>query len=836
MASRNIKGITIEIEGKTQQLQDALSSVDKQVYGLNNDLKSLNQALKLDPKNTELLAQKQDVLARNITATKDRLETLKEAQRQMGDYASLTDEQKTKYNQLSVEIAKGENALKGMQKELRATAGIDVSKLKEGLKKVGDVALDVSKKLANATAVVGSAVAGITIAGVKSYAELEQNVGGVETLFGKSAEKVIQNSSRAFETAGVSANEYMQGVMSFSASLIKSVGKDTDKAAKLADQAFIDMSDNANKFGTDMSSVQSAFQGFAKQNYNMLDNLKLGYGGNKSEMERLLKDAQKISGVKYDIKNLSDVYEAIHVIQKEMGVSGYGAIELQEKLRTMSLSSKEVKKVAEDMGITYEEAMQRMKDGTLSVQDAQVLLGTTAKEGATTISGSINMMKGAFDNFLNGSGSPEQLGDAMLIVMSNVATAFSDLLPKIASGLQTLATQVLPTIVDIIWEMLPFLLDTITQLLQFLFNSISQNTKVISDTITMIIKEIINFITANLPALIQAGISIILALVNGIVDAIPTLAEALPQLITTILNVLIENIPAVLEGAIQLLMALVEAIPVIITELVNQLPTIVETIITTLLDNLPMLLDASIQLFMALVKAIPQIIIQLVKIAPTIITSIVKTLWDNRGKVLEAGKKILISLKDGIVGYYTTLWGFIKKIPTTIKEKLIEGIQNIKDAGKELISGLWNGIQEKWDALKDKVKEFGKGVVGKFKKVFGIKSPSKVFKDEIGQWLGYGIEEGFIDTMNEVSSHMAQSIPVDALVSEVNSAMSGLNRGIQNSINPQVNPNITFNQNYQAMANAMKDALSDMEVELDDREVGRFVSKTITDEVYGGIV
>lgn len=269
--SRSIKGITIEIGGNTTKLEEALKGVNKQVYSLNTDLKNLNQALKLDPKNTELLAQKHDVLKRNIEATTEKLNTLKEAQRQMGDYNKLTDEQKTSYNKLSGEIAKSENALKGMNKELKESSKIDLGKLKDGLKKVGEVALDVSKKMLQVSAAVGTALAGFVAAGVKSYAELEQNLGGVETLFGDNANKVVENAKNAWKTAGVSANEYMADVTSFSASLLQSLGGDTAKAADVADMAFRDMSDNANKFGTDMQSIQNAYQGFAKQNYTMLD-------------------------------------------------------------------------------------------------------------------------------------------------------------------------------------------------------------------------------------------------------------------------------------------------------------------------------------------------------------------------------------------------------------------------------------------------------------------------------------------------------------------------------------------------------------------------------------
>lgn len=779
MASKNIKGITIEIGGNTTKLQDALKGVDKQVYSLNSDLKALDQALKLNPKNTELLAQKQDVLQRNIQATTEKLNTLKEAQRQMGDYNKLTDEQKTSYNQLSLEIAKSETALKSMKKELQATSGIDMSKLKDGLKKVGEVALDVTKKLAQVTTAVSGALAGVVAMGVKSYAELEQNLGGVETLFGDSADKVVENAKNAYKTAGVSANEYMAGVTSFSASLLQSLGGDTSKAADIADMAFRDMSDNANKFGTDMSSIQSAYQGFAKQNYTMLDNLKLGYGGTKTEMERLLKDAEKISGVKYDIKNLDDVYEAIHVIQDEMGVTG-----------------------------------------------------TTAEEASATISGSATAMKAAFENFLNGSGSPEDLAEAVTNMLTNVGKAIGKLAPSILSGIVTLIQTLLPQVVQMLMQLIPQLLTAVQNMINTLLTMLLQNTTAISTAITNLINLIIQFLTTNLPLILQAGITILLTLVQGIIDSIPTLAEALPQVVTTIINVLIENIPLVLEAAIQLLMALVEAIPVIIEALVDALPTIVDTIITTLLDNLPMLLEACIKLFMALVEAIPKVIIELVKVTPTIVTSVVKTLWDNRGKILEGGKKMLLNIRDGIVNNLSELMSKVKEIPSKVKTWIEEGLQKLHDVGDNFVKGIWQGISDGLGWIKGKLKEWVGDVVDFCKKILGIKSPSKVMADSVGKYMAEGIGVGFEDEMDSVEKEMAKSIPIDSLVSDVNNAMRGLNQGINSSINPQINPNITYNQNYELMAKAMKDAMSDMEIELDDREVGKFVTKTITEEIY----
>lgn len=235
------------------------------------------------------------------------------------------------------------------------------------------------KGVLTAIGAVTTAIVGIGTASVKSYADLEQNIGGVETLFKSSADKVIKNAENAYKTAGMSANEYMSTVTGFSASLLQSLSGDTEKAADVADMALIDMADNANKMGTSMESIQFAYQGFAKQNYTMLDNLKLGYGGTKDEMERLLTDAQKLTGVKYDITNLNDVFQAIHVIQGELGITG-----------------------------------------------------TTAKEAEETITGSVASMKSAWDNFLNGSGTFDEFVKSAKIAFNNIATAVGELLPRIA--------------------------------------------------------------------------------------------------------------------------------------------------------------------------------------------------------------------------------------------------------------------------------------------------------------------------------------------------------------------------------------------------------------------
>ena len=726
MASKNIKGITIEIGGNTTKLEQALKDVNKVVYSTNAELRSLNQALKLDPKNTELLAQKQEVLRNNIKATTERLETLKEAQKQMGSYSSLTDEQKEQYRALSVEIAKSENALKGMTNELKNMNKVDLSKVKEVLQKIGEVALDVAKKMMQVTTAIGGALAGLVGAGVKSYADLEQNLGGVETLFGDSANKVIENAKNAYKTAGVSANEYMAGVTSFSASLLQSLGGDTAKAADVADMAFRDMSDNANKFGTDMGSIQNAYQGFAKQNYTMLDNLKLGYGGTKTEMERLLRDAEKFSGVKYDINNLSDVYEAIHVIQEQMEVTG-----------------------------------------------------TTAKESEKTISGSVQSMKAAFDNFLNGSGSPEALAETITNVFNNVGNAIIQLAPSILSGVVILLQTLIPQIAQLLLDLLPQLLTAITNMINALLNMITSNMEGISNAISQIINAIVGFITENLPTIIEMGIQLLVALVEGIIKSIPQLIPALVQCIETIVTTIIDYLPMIIDTGIDLLVALIEGIVDAIPQLVAMLPKIIQRIVETLTrpDMIVKIIGASLQLMLALGKGLIEAIPQMLTAIPNIIGAIVT--------------------------------GFRNSIANT----------NWGELGKNIIKGICDGFGRIGSYLNNKVNEVKEQITAKFKKIFGIHSPSTLMRDTIGLNITAGIGEG-----------IEEGIP--QALKDVDVAMKQLNAGIEASVNPTINPSVSYDTNYRLMASAMKEALQDMDIVMDDEKYGKFVVKTVTDTIY----
>ena len=332
------------------------------------------------------------------------------------------------------EAGKLKNSVSGAVKGVRGTLG--------GLAKV------VAGVTATITAAFGAAAVAITKQAVDAYADYEQLIGGVETLFKDAADKVAGYAEDAFYTVGISANEYMETVTSFSASLISSLAGDTVKAADVANMALTDMADNANKMGTPLESIKTAYQGFAKQNYTMLDNLKLGYGGTKTEMERLLKDAHKLTGVKYNINNLADVYNAIHAIQGEMGISA---------------------RTAEDVAEIYKNTGREVSE----------TIGTTAKEAEKTITGSANMTKAAWKNVLAAIAGGGDLDKAINNLVYSVSKYFDNIVPVVERSLagigeliEKVAPQLVETVAAALIKAIPSLLNAVYQMIIGLANGI----------------------------------------------------------------------------------------------------------------------------------------------------------------------------------------------------------------------------------------------------------------------------------------------------------------------------------------------------------------------------
>lgn len=381
-------------------------------------------------------------------------------------------------------------------------------KLGSGLKtaaKIGGAAIT--------TAAAG--VAALTKASAENYAEYEQLVGGVETLFKNSADKVMQYADNAYKTAGMSANEYMSTVTSFSASLLQSLGGDTEAAADKADQAITDMSDNANKMGTSMEMIQNAYQGFAKQNFTMLDNLKLGYGGTQEEMKRLLADAEKLSGVKYDISSYADIVDAIHVIQTEMGITG-----------------------------------------------------TTAKEASSTIQGSLSSMKSAWQNLTVGIADENADIEGLINrFVDSVVTVGQNLIPRIEQiflGIGTLIQKLAPVIGEalpqLISTVLPSLLSAGFSLLMGLIDGIMDNLDALIEAAFQVIDMLLDGIIDNLPRIVTMGIELIGKLAVGLIQAIPSLVSKVPELIGALAQGFVDFSGKVVEIGINLVKSLWDGI------------------------------------------------------------------------------------------------------------------------------------------------------------------------------------------------------------------------------------------------------------------------------------
>lgn len=327
--SSRVKGITVKIGGDVSGLDKALQKVNKEINDTQAKLRDVKRLLKMDPGNTELLRQKHQLLSKAVGETKDKLKQLKDAEKQLKD--SGIDENSAQFQSLRREIIETESSLDDLTKAANQSntalekIGATADKVASGAQKVADATAGISR--AAQTGLAAAAAATVKI--VDSYADYEQLIGGVETLFKGDAKTLVNYANNAYKAAGLSANAYMETATGFAASLVSSLGGDTRKAVDLADMAITDMADNTNKMGSDISSIQNAYQGFAKQNYTMLDNLKLGFGGTKEEMQRLLTEAEKLSGIHYDIGNYADIVNAIHVIQTEMGITGTTAKEAE---------------------------------------------------------------------------------------------------------------------------------------------------------------------------------------------------------------------------------------------------------------------------------------------------------------------------------------------------------------------------------------------------------------------------------------------------------------------------------------------------------------------------
>lgn len=592
--------------------------------------------------------------------------------------------------------------------ELFVKIGADTTEANKGIDEVGQKTSGLGEKLKSGLATAGKvAVAGVAAGtaalvtlgtkAVEAYADYEQLVGGVETLFKDSQDQVMDYANNAYKTAGLSANEYMETVTSFSASLLQSLDGDTSAAADKANLAITDMSDNANKMGTDMTSIQNAYQGFAKANYTMLDNLKLGYGGTQAEMERLLADAEKISGIKYDISSYADIVDAIHVVQTEMGITG-----------------------------------------------------TTAEEAASTIQGSFGMMKSAWQNLVTGMADPDQdLGvlvgnftDSVVIAGNNLIPRIQELLPRIVEATTSLIGTVSEQLPAILGTVLPSLVEGATNLVTGLMAALPSVLSVFADVAPTVINTLVPALIELLPQITQTGIDVIVSLAQGIADALPQLIPAATDAIIKIVEVLTspENLGNLIDAALAIILALVDGLVDATPKLIAAVPDVITNLVTAIIANMPKILEAGVEITMALADGLIKALPELIAAIPNLILGIVQGIIDNLPEIIMAGPKIIAALATGLIEAIPDIVMVIPQLIRSIVDTFLSF--DWGSIGKNIVEGIKNGFVNMWNSFKQTVENVFTGLVDGVKSFLGIASPSKVFAG-IGGYMAEGLGQGF---------------------------------------------------------------------------------------------
>ena len=616
-------------------------------------------------------------------------------------------------------------SVKNMNESMKDATN-SASKMSSVMKGIGSSAIKVGKGLAVAGAAAATAVTALVSKSVGAFADYEQLTGGVETLFGASGRSVeeyaqsvgksvsdiqgkydslmsaqnavLENANKAYMTAGMSANEYMDTVTGFSASLISSLGGDTNKAADYANSALVDMSDNANKMGTDMESIKNAYQGFAKQNYTMLDNLKLGYGGTQAEMKRLLGDAQKLTGQKYDISSFADITQAIHAIQTQMDITG-----------------------------------------------------TTAKEASTTISGSWGSLKAAFQNVLVGLTTGGDMFDQSLDALINTAVTFGqNIIPAIKGALsgigyliEGLAPVIGETIPPLINDLAPTLANSAVSLISSLVNGLTQNATQFSECLSNMIIVAVAGISTVVPQLLDAASKIVSNLMQGLTNSMPQIVNGAVTLIEGLVNGLVNNIPLLIMGAVQLVASLANGLIANLPRIIDAGVNLITGIVSASYSMMPQIIQNGMQLVVnlavGLVRAIPQLIAALPRITGAIVKGFKSVNWFDLGlqlikSIWEGIKSIGSEMWNGVKEKTSELWGGVKNV---VSEKL----NNIKSAYDAHGGGLKGatfaaieGVKEYYRTGYDAINQLTGGKLGEVVNAVGEKM--EVVKSKFSEAFG----------------------------------------------------------------------------------------------------
>lgn len=622
-------GPKIGIDGEAQYRRE-IENIIQQAKTLDAEMRSVASAF-----DEEADAQKRnkaisEQVAKQIEVQKQRVQLLADMAERSAEATGENSTATLRWKEALANAKTQLNDLEGGLEETTEKTSIFGETLKAALSK--EVIMGGLNAIKDGMIAIGKAAVSFGREVVMSYADFEQLEGGVQKLFGTDAIRVIENAQQAFKTAGMSANEYMETVTSFSASLINSLGGDTAEAAKLANRAIQDMSDNANTFGTDIQSIQNAYQGFAKGQYTMLDNLKLGYGGTKTEMERLITDAEKLN------KNF----------KAQRDTNGNLALSFDDIVNAIGI-----------------------------VQDKMNITGTTAREASGTISGSIDTMKSAFQNFVTGLGMNNADIDMLL---GNLVQAFQNVVTNIQPIIERLIEYipgVVAAVIPVLEGMAPDLIRTAVELFNAFINAMID---VLPDIIPVAIEAInllANTLIQNLPTIIEAGIQLIIGLISGFAEALPTLMAQAPKLISTLANAIINNLPTIITAGIKIIQALIEGL----ISMAGNLPQIAYDILVSIKDTFAGGVEAAWGWGRDLIINFANGIIEHTKAVWSSVKNVAQSIWD------------LLHFSEPDTGPLKDFHTYAPDMMRTFAEGITKNAHLVSDAASQAMGGVATAMQ-----------------------------------------------------------------------------------------------------------------------------------------------
>ena len=570
---------------------------------------------------------------------------------------------------------------------------------------------------------VGKAFGSLVVEGVKSFAELEQNIGGSEAVFGEFATSIQKTAEQAYRTMGTTQSEYLATANKMGA-LFQGSGLDAQRSMDLTTQAMQRAADMASVMGIDTQSALDAVTGAAKGNYTMMDNL--GVAMNATTLE-----AYRVSqGMDTAFSKMTNAEKA-------------------------------------------ELAMKYFFENTTQYA------GNFEREASETISGSIGQLTAAVQTWVAGLGNSEA---DITVLTQNIVNAFQDVVanvvPVVENIVATIPT-VLATLMPAINQLLPMLLTIGANVINTLLDGITSALPALVAAAKPIISVLVTGVMKNLGPILKTGVEILLSLIDGIADTLPDLIPMAVEVIETVIEGLVDNLPKIIETGIKILAGLIEGLTNAIPKLVQFLPRIITTIVQTITQKLPQIIQMGITTLTSLIQGLTNALPQLVKMLPEIIKTIITTLTSSLPQIILMGVQLLTSLIEGIVkslgNLATAGWEIIKTLVGTLASLPSE----MWDIGKEVVSGIWEGISDSYTWIKNKIKGWVGNVTKFIKNLFGIHSPSTVMRDQVGKYLALGIGEGFTDEMKYVAKNMVAAVPMDFSVGSGVTNMGGVTINIQ---------------------------------------------------------